>query len=71
MNLSMKTLISAALVLAPCASFAQQAAPEGRLAQLYAARPPAGSAFVRVLNPGAAAVKAGIANRPCAPLCDR
>ncbi|HFK2883399.1 alginate O-acetyltransferase AlgF [Stenotrophomonas maltophilia] len=62
MNLSMKSLIAAALVLAPCASFAQQAAPEGRLAQLYAARPPAGSAFVRVLNPGANAVKAGVAN---------
>ncbi|NYB79055.1 MAG: cell division protein FtsQ, partial [Stenotrophomonas maltophilia] len=44
----MKSLIAAALVLAPCASFAQQAAPEGRLAQLYAARPPAGSAFVHV-----------------------
>ena len=62
MNLSMKSLIAAALVLAPCASFAQQAAPEGRLAQLYAARPPAGSAFVRVLNPGANTVKAGVAN---------
>ncbi|HDS1037196.1 TPA: alginate O-acetyltransferase AlgF [Stenotrophomonas maltophilia] len=62
MNLSLKPLFAAALLLAPCASFAQQGAPEGRLAQLYAARPPAGSAFVRVLNPGAAAVKAGVAN---------
>jgi len=62
MNLPLKSLIAAALVLSPCASFAQQAAPEGRLAQLYAPRPPAGSAFVRVLNPGASAVKAGIAN---------
>ena len=60
MNLSMKSLIAAALVLAPCASFAQQAAPEGRLAQLYAARPPAGSAFVRVLNPGSAALKVAV-----------
>jgi len=59
---SLKSLIAAALLLSPCAGFAQQAAPEGRLAQLYAPRPPAGSAFVRVLNPGSSAIKAGVGN---------
>lgn len=55
-------LATAVLSLAPLAAGAQQGAPEGRLAQLYAARPPAGSAFVRVLNPGSAALKVGIAD---------
>jgi hypothetical protein len=61
MNAVLKSLVATALLLSPCAGFAQ-AAPEGRLAQLYAARPPAGSAFVRVLNPGGTVLKAGIAN---------
>jgi hypothetical protein len=52
----------AAAALAPLAASAQQGAAEGRLAQLYAARPPAGSAFVRVLNPGNAALEVGIGN---------
>jgi len=52
----------AATALAPLAASAQQGAAEGRLAQLYAARPPAGSAFVRVLNPGNAALEVGIGN---------
>lgn len=61
MNAVLKSLVATALLLSPCAGFAQ-GAPEGRLAQLYAARPPAGSAFVRVLNPGSTVLKAGIAN---------
>ncbi|UII64761.1 MULTISPECIES: alginate O-acetyltransferase AlgF [Xanthomonas translucens group] len=52
----------AATALAPLAASAQQSAAEGRLAQLYAARPPAGAAFVRVLNPGNAELKVGIGN---------
>ena len=37
---------------------------EGAFAQLYAARPPAGSSFVRVINAGAAPLKVKIANGP-------
>jgi alginate O-acetyltransferase complex protein AlgF len=62
MNTTLTSLIAATLLLSPYAASAQQAAPEGRLAQLYAARPPAGSAFVRVLNPGSSVLRAGIAN---------
>ncbi|MGF6419253.1 alginate O-acetyltransferase complex protein AlgF [Stenotrophomonas sp. AN71] len=58
----MTSLIVATLLFPASAAVAQQAAPEGRLAQLYAPRPPAGSAFVRVLNPGPTTVVAGIAN---------
>jgi len=61
MNTVLKSLVATALLLSPCAAFAQ-GAPEGRLAQLYAARPPAGSAFVRLLNPGSTVLKAGIGN---------
>ncbi|HAI46041.1 MAG TPA: cell division protein FtsQ [Stenotrophomonas sp.] len=60
MNLSLLPLATALLALAPLAAHAQQAGQEGRLAQLYAARPPAGSAFVRVLNPGSAALKVAV-----------
>lgn len=54
MMMSPKWMMAAALSLSPLFASAQHAAGEGRLAQLYAARPPAGSAFVRVVNPGAA-----------------
>ena len=37
---------------------------EGAFAQLYAARPPAGSSFVRVLNPGTEPLRVKIANGP-------
>lgn len=37
---------------------------EGTLAQLYAARPPAGSSFVRVVHPDAGALRVKIANGP-------
>ncbi len=39
-------------------------AQEGKLAQLYAARPPAGSAFVRVIQPGPGALKVRVADGP-------
>lgn len=61
MNTMMKSLAVAVLALSPGVSFAQQGT-EGRLAQLYAPRPPAGSAFVRVLNPGSAVLKASVGN---------
>ena len=54
-------LMTFPLILAALPAAAQQVA-EGRLAQLYAPRPPAGSAFVRVINPGANTLKVGIAN---------
>lgn len=53
MMMSPKWMLATALSLSPLFASAQHAAGEGRLAQLYAARPPAGSAFVRVVNPGA------------------
>ncbi|WP_313397575.1 alginate O-acetyltransferase AlgF [Stenotrophomonas sp.] len=53
-------LLSAALALSPFCAAAQPAPAEGRLAQLYAARPPAGSAFVRVVNPGASAQRVAV-----------
>ncbi|MEG2804227.1 alginate O-acetyltransferase AlgF [Stenotrophomonas sp.] len=62
MKLTLIPLAAALLALAPLSAPAQQAAPEGRLAQLYAPRPPAGSAFVRVLNPGSAALKVALGN---------
>ena len=48
------------LVLGAC--LAGPAMAEGVLAQLYAPRPPAGSAFVRVVNPSADTVKVQISN---------
>lgn len=62
MKTTLIPLAALLLALSPLAASAQQAAPEGRLAQLYAARPPAGSAFVRVLNPGASALKVAVAD---------
>ncbi|MRU32325.1 cell division protein FtsQ, partial [Xylella fastidiosa subsp. multiplex] len=37
---------------------------EGAFAQLYAARPPAGSSFVRVVNPEVGPFRVQIANGP-------
>lgn len=62
MKLSPIPFALALLALAPLAGHAQPAGQEGRLAQLYAPRPPAGSAFVRVLNPGSAALKVAVGN---------
>ncbi|VVE41015.1 alginate O-acetyltransferase AlgF [Pandoraea fibrosis] len=39
-------------------------AAEGIFARLYAARPPVGSSFVRVVNPGTSAMRAQVANGP-------
>lgn len=41
---------------------------EGAFAQLYAARPPAGSSFVRVVNPGDAPLRVRIAEGPAQTL---
>ncbi|GLU34506.1 alginate O-acetyltransferase AlgF [Trinickia caryophylli] len=41
---------------------------EGAFAQLYAARPPAGSSFVRVVNPGDAPLRVRIADGPAQTL---
>ncbi|MDD0974662.1 alginate O-acetyltransferase AlgF [Pseudomonas fontis] len=53
-------ILRAALLLGACLSGGAQA--EGVLAQLYAPRPPAGSAFVRVLNPDAKPIKVQVAD---------
>ena len=47
--------LRATLLLGTC--LAGPAMAEGVLAQLYAPRPPAGSAFVRVVNPSAESLK--------------
>jgi len=62
MKMPLTLLAAALLACSPVAANAQQGAPEGRLAQFYSARPPAGSAFVRVLNPGATALKVAVGN---------
>lgn len=46
------------------ATLARNAMAEGAFAQLYAARPPAGSSFVRIVNPDAAPLRVQIANGP-------
>lgn len=56
------SLAVALLAFSPLTGHAQQGGQEGRLAQLYAPRPPAGSAFVRVINPGSAALKVAVGN---------
>ncbi|SIT26625.1 alginate O-acetyltransferase AlgF [Achromobacter sp. MFA1 R4] len=53
-------LALAIALAAACAS----AAAEGVLAQLYAARPPAGSSFVRVVNPHVHPLQAQVAQGP-------
>ncbi|WKL54745.1 alginate O-acetyltransferase AlgF [Pseudomonas kielensis] len=52
--------LRATLLLGTC--LAGPAMAEGVLAQLYAPRPPAGSAFVRVVNPSADSLKVQISN---------
>lgn len=52
--------LRATLLLGAC--LAGPAMAEGVLAQLYAPRPPAGSAFVRVVNPSADTVKVQVSN---------
>lgn len=59
-TISPMLLLGVALVLSPFTATAQHAAAEGRLAQLYGARPPAGSAFVRVVNPGTTAQRVAV-----------
>ncbi|MCG8275731.1 alginate O-acetyltransferase AlgF [Stenotrophomonas sp. NLF4-10] len=61
MKMTAMALAVLAAALSPLAAGAPQAG-EGRLAQLYAPRPPAGSAFVRVVNPGGSALAVGVAN---------
>ncbi|QNP50312.1 alginate O-acetyltransferase AlgF [Diaphorobacter aerolatus] len=59
----MKHLPPLALSLLALA-LASSAHAEGAFAQLYAARPPAGSSFVRVLNPHAEPLRVKIGNGP-------
>ncbi|WP_087722417.1 alginate O-acetyltransferase AlgF [Pandoraea sp. PE-S2T-3] len=60
----MKMLRTMALVCAMTAAGTGGASAEGIFAQLYAARPPAGSSFVRVVNPGGAPMRAQVAKGP-------
>jgi hypothetical protein len=53
-----------ALVAAALSVCAVQAQAEGVLAQLYAPRPPAGSSFVRIINPGQAQLQVRVAQGP-------
>ncbi|MFJ1301431.1 alginate O-acetyltransferase AlgF [Pseudomonadota bacterium AL_CKDN230030165-1A_HGKHYDSX7] len=67
MNTLSSRLLAAALAaaaLSATAPAAAQAPAEGAFAQLYAPRPPAGSSFVRVVNPGTAPIKVKLANGP-------
>ncbi|OZI65641.1 alginate O-acetyltransferase AlgF [Bordetella genomosp. 1] len=60
--------LRAAALAAALAALTALAAPavhaEGAFAQLYAARPPAGSSFVRLVNPGTDPIKVKLANGP-------
>jgi len=60
--------VLAATLFCPAAGASPPAPAEGRLAQLYAPRPPAGSAFVRVLNPGAKTVTVAVAGGAAQPV---
>ncbi|VVE90059.1 alginate O-acetyltransferase AlgF [Pandoraea bronchicola] len=60
----MKTLRNLTLALTLSVAGAGLAAAEGIFSRLYAARPPAGSSFVRVVNPGTAAMRTQVANGP-------
>ena len=65
MNTLSSRLLAAALAaaaLSATAPAAAQAQAEGAFAQLYAPRPPAGSSFVRVVNPGTAPIKVKLAS---------
>ena len=52
------------IALAMAVMLASGAQAEGAFAQLYAARPPAGSSFVRVINPHTEPLRVKIANGP-------
>ena len=54
------TLLALGLALAAAGA----ARAEGAFAQLYAARPPAGSSFVRIVNPESAPMRAQVAGGP-------
>jgi hypothetical protein len=60
----MRSALLALAGLGGLGGLAGAAHAEGVLAQLYAARPPAGSSFVRLVNPGAAALRVKIADGP-------
>ncbi|VVE56381.1 cell division protein FtsQ [Pandoraea pneumonica] len=60
----MKTLRNLVLACAMSVAGIGVANAEGIFAQLYAARPPAGSSFVRVVNPGGTALRAQVAKGP-------
>lgn len=59
-------LLTGALLLSSALPTVAQA--EGKLAQLYAPRPPAGSAFVRVLQPAAGGVQVQVGDNPAQQL---
>lgn len=59
-------LLTGALLL--CSALPTIAQAEGKLAQLYAPRPPAGSAFVRVLQPSAGGVQVQVGHNPAQQL---
>lgn len=60
----MPTLFRNAALAVALAAMAGNAAAEGAFAQLYAARPPAGSSFVRIVNPAATPLRVQIADGP-------
>ncbi|MDR6602588.1 MULTISPECIES: alginate O-acetyltransferase AlgF [Achromobacter] len=60
----MPTLFRNAALAFALAAMAGNAAAEGAFAQLYAARPPAGSSFVRIVNPAATPLRVQIADGP-------
>lgn len=64
MNRPTRTLFAALLGGICSMSVATAAHAEGAFAQLYAARPPAGSSFVRLVNPFAAPLRVKIADGP-------
>ncbi len=64
--ISFRLLLSMTALATPMlpAFSAPAMAEEGALAGLYAPRPPAGSSFIRILNPGEAALRVKIADGP-------
>lgn len=60
----MKMLRNLTLALTLTGASVGLCAAEGIFARLYAARPPAGSSFVRVVNPGTAAMRTQVAAGP-------
>ncbi len=64
----MGAAMSLPVVFALFAGMNATAHAEGKFAQLYAARPPAGSSFVRVVNPSGAPLQVKIADGPAQTL---